>query len=147
MNPAKEQSYENHTRLLPIHHFVLAPISLIAFITAVVYTIQSIGNGSLSMYPILILALAFMTLLLGFIARRNGLVVQDRVIRVEEQLRHYMLTNKPLDPRLTLSQLIALRFASDEEFPELAAKAAGEGMSPKEIKKAVRKWRPDLHRV
>ena len=58
-----------------------------------------------------------------------------------------MLTNKPIDPRLTIPQLIALRFAPDEEFPMLAEKAAENGMTPLMIKNEIKKWRADNHRV
>jgi hypothetical protein len=48
---------------------------------------------------------------------------------------------------LTLSQVIALRFASDEEFPLLAQRAADEGLTNNAIKKEVKNWRPDYHRA
>jgi hypothetical protein len=62
-------------------------------------------------------------------------------------LRHFVLTGKPLDSRLRLSQIIALRFASDLEFPALAQKAAEEGLSSKEIKQSIQNWRADYNRV
>ncbi|MBC8080119.1 MAG: hypothetical protein H7X86_07225 [Gorillibacterium sp.] len=147
MKSAPEQSYEKHLQLYPIHHFVLAPLSIITFIGTLVYTVSSSIKGDLNFTVIALLALSSMSVLLGFLARRSGLIVQDRVIRAEEQFRHYLLTNKPLDARLSLAQIIALRFASDEEFPALAAKAADKGMLPKEIKKDIRTWRADTHRV
>jgi hypothetical protein len=52
-----------------------------------------------------------------------------------------------LDPRLTTRQIIGLRFAADEEFPELARRAAEENLSEDEIKRAVRSWRPDFYRA
>jgi purine nucleoside permease len=75
------------------------------------------------------------------------LKAQDRAIRAEENFRHYMLTNKLMDGRLNLSQVIALRFASDEEFPALAQKAAAEKLPAKEIKKQIKNWRGDYYRV
>jgi hypothetical protein len=76
-----------------------------------------------------------------------AVTAQDRAIRAEENLRHYVLTGKLLDPRLSVWQVIALRFASDDEFAALAARAAQENLEPKAIKQAVQHWRPDLHRV
>jgi len=79
--------------------------------------------------------------------RSFALKAQDRAIRAEENLRHFILTNKPLPSTLRLSQIIALRFASDDEFVELAAKAAAEKMRAKEIKQAIVKWKADYNRV
>jgi hypothetical protein len=76
-----------------------------------------------------------------------ALKAQDRAIKAEENFRHHLLTGKLLDPRLTMRQIIGLRFASDEEFPELAAKAATAGTSEDDIKKSVRNWRADNYRV
>ena len=80
-------------------------------------------------------------------ARKFGLIAQDRAIRAEENLRYFMLTGKPMDSRITLKQIIALRFASDEELPALAQRAVDEKLSNNEIKKLIRTWRPDTHRV
>jgi hypothetical protein len=82
-----------------------------------------------------------------FHARIFGLKAQDRAIRAEENFRHFILTNRMLDSRLTMSQMVALRFASDEEFPALAQKAADQKMSSKDIKKAIKNWRGDYYRV
>ena len=83
----------------------------------------------------------------GFLLRIFALKAQDRAIRAEENLRHFALHGSLLDPRLDTRQIIGLRFASDEEFAELATKAAEEGMSENDIKKAVKNWRGDYYRV
>jgi hypothetical protein len=75
------------------------------------------------------------------------LKAQDRAIRAEENLRHYVLTGKLLDPRVTTRQVISLRFAPDEELVALAQKAAEENLSEDEIKKAIKNWRSDDYRV
>jgi hypothetical protein len=80
-------------------------------------------------------------------ARVFALKAQDRAIRAEENFRHYLLTGKPFDKELRLSQIIALRFASDAEMPGLAKKAVAEKLSQKEIKQAITNWRADHHRV
>jgi hypothetical protein len=79
--------------------------------------------------------------------RKFALVAQDRAIRAEEALRHFILTGKPIDPKLRLGQVIALRFASDEELPALAKRAVEEGLTSKQIKEAIKNWRADTHRV
>jgi hypothetical protein len=73
--------------------------------------------------------------------------VQDRAIRAEENLRHFVMAGKPLDRRLTVKQIVGLRFASDGEFVELARKAAEEGLPQDTIKKSVKSWRADHDRV
>lgn len=72
--------------------------------------------------------------------------VQDRSIRAEENLRHYVLAGKLLDPRLKISQIVALRFAPDEEFVDLVKCAAEEGLSNDAIKKEIKAWKADHHR-
>jgi hypothetical protein len=87
--------------------------------------------------------------LIGFYwyTRWFALRAQDRAIRAEENFRHFILTGKPLDSRLRMGQIIALRFASDEEMPALAKRAVEEKLSQKEIKKAIKTWKPDYNRV
>lgn len=79
--------------------------------------------------------------------RRFPLKAQDRAIRAEESLRFFILTGKPLDSKLSPGQIAALRFASDEEFVILSARAISENLSPDDIKKSVKNWRADYHRV
>ncbi|WP_100401334.1 DUF6526 family protein [Bacillus sp. FJAT-42315] len=143
----KKQSYENHTRYNPLQHFIWLPLAIITLISAGVYTFSSVKNEEFSLNTFLILALAILSAIAGILARMYGLALQDRLIRTEEQFRYYILTNKRLDPRLTVPQLIALRFASDEEYPALADKAAQKQMAPNEIKKAIKNWRADEYRV
>jgi hypothetical protein len=80
-------------------------------------------------------------------ARAFALRAQDRAIRAEENFRHFILTGKQFDNRLRMSQIIALRFAPDDEFPELAKKAVEENLRSKEIKSAIQKWKADHNRV
>jgi hypothetical protein len=82
--------------------------------------------------------------------RINPLKVQDRLIRLEEQLRMNTLLPGPLReriPELTEKQLVALRFASDEEIARLVEETLQNNLSPKDIKKKIEKWRPDYFRV
>ena len=91
--------------------------------------------------------LSVATLLICYYGRAFALKAQDRAIRAEENLRHFSLTGKLLDSRLTTPQIIALRFASDTEFLILAERAANDNLKAEEIKKAIVNWREDHHRV
>jgi hypothetical protein len=80
----------------------------------------------------------------------NDLKLQDRIIRLEERLR--LASILPANqlahiPELHTKQLVALRFASDEELPALVHKTITQGLEPKAIKENIINWRPDDHRV
>jgi hypothetical protein len=84
------------------------------------------------------------------LARGNALRVQDRVIRLEENLRYQRLLTPELLGRtqsLTLGQVLALRFASDAELPALVQRTLSENLEPKAIKQSITNWRPDNLRV
>ena len=142
-----DQSYASHTRFYPPFHFVLIPALLLGLGGAYVNLRQSQGDHD-RLYSASLLVLVLVTLILtALFARSFALKAQDRAIRAEENLRHFVLTGKLLDPKLTLRQIIGLRFAADDEFVALAQKAAASGMSQKEIKKAVVHWKADHDRV
>lgn len=143
MTGMPEQSYAHHAKIDPLFHRVLTPLLLLIFIGALVNLFQSFGDHSRLYNASLIAALSFALLLAGVLIRIFPLKAQDRAIRAEENLRHYVLTGKLLDPRVTVKQIVALRFAPNEEFPALAAKAAVEGTAPKDIKQSIRTWRAD----
>ena len=54
---------------------------------------------------------------------------------------------EPHIPELTEDQLNALRFASDAELPDLAAKALEAKPTRTQIKQPIRLWRADYWRV
>jgi len=143
----KEQDYSNHMRLVAPFHFVLFPILLATLVGACVNLYKSIDDHQRLYSAALLVALSFGVLMLFFFCRIFALKAQDRAIRAEENLRHFAMTGKLMDPRLTTRQVIGLRFASDAEFVALAAKAAEEGTDEKDIKKSVKHWRADNYRV
>jgi hypothetical protein len=89
----------------------------------------------------------FIFLCLFAFVRIFALKAQDRAIRAEENLRHFALTGKLLPATLRIGQIVALRFASDEEFVALAIKAAAENLSVKQIKESINNWKADTYRV
>lgn len=141
-----KQDYANHRRLVPAYHYVLFPLMVAVLVGSVVNLIGSIGTENLYSAS-LILALTIALMFTWFLTRSFPLKAQDRAIRAEENLRHYVLTGRLLDPRISIRQVIGLRFASDEEFVSLTARAVSESLSEDEIKQAVRSWRADHDRV
>ncbi|GAA4843465.1 hypothetical protein GCM10023310_21700 [Paenibacillus vulneris] len=138
----QEQNYHNHKRVHPLFHFIGAPLALITLIGSVVYLITSFSWVSV------LTVLASIGLLVTVILTRTyAAKLQDRIIRGEENFRHYLLTGKPLNPRLTIRQIVALRFAGDEQFPALCEQAVNKSLTPVDIKKAVTQWRGDFYRV
>jgi hypothetical protein len=141
-----EQHYKNHARLVPLYHYVLLPILLTSLVGAGVNMYRSFHNGGSRLASVIILLLTISLIVTAFFARIFALKAQDRAIRVEQQFRYYIMTGKPM-PSLRISQIIALRFASDEEFVALCQRASEEKIKSKEIKKQIKKWKGDLYRV
>ncbi|HNR17168.1 MAG TPA: DUF6526 family protein [Chitinophagaceae bacterium] len=140
-----EQNFKNHSRLVPGFHGVTFLLIVAGLIGSVVNLFHA---DAATHYSAALLVVVFLAVLgVAWYARVFALKAQDRAIRAEENFRHFILTGKPLDKQLRLSQIIALRFASDEEFPVLAKKAVEEKLSQKQIKQAVQHWRADYHRV
>jgi hypothetical protein len=142
-----EQNYKNHAQYVPVFHFVLFGLIVLSLIGSCVNLYQSIGDHSRVYSASLITVLCVCFLILFFCARIFALKAQDRAIVAQESLRHFIMTGKPIDPRLTYRQIIGLRFASDAEFVALARRAADEGLSENAIKQAVKNWRADTYRA
>jgi hypothetical protein len=144
---AAEQNFANHTRLFPPFHFFVMPVLLVNFGTQV-YRLIAFRHDYAGILAVFVAA----ALLMGFLsARMFALTVQDRVIRLEEQLRFARLLPSDLQGRIgefTVSQCVALRFASDAELPALARKVLDEHLNDrKAIKQMVKNWRPDYLRA
>jgi low temperature requirement protein LtrA len=141
----QDQNFQNHTRLVTLYHKITYPILLGILVGAGV----NLGNSSKdNLYSAsLIFALAMVVSITLFYARGFALKANDRAIRAEENFRHYLLTGKPLPKSLRLGQIVALRFASDEELPALAQQAVDGQLKSKDIKAAIKNWKPDYERV
>jgi len=146
MSEPKTQNFANHARFVPVFHFFIAPVLLTNFIHSLVQLRDGIGFAS-----VLSELVAAALLALAFIARLSALKVQDRVIRLEMQLRLARLLPADLHPRIgefTVAQLVSLRFASDEELPALARQVLQEKLDDrKTIKRRVKNWQGDFLRV
>jgi hypothetical protein len=140
-----QQNFSNHARYHPLYHYLIAPLVLVGLIGSIVNLTRCTPE---TCYSASLLTLVFFILLiLGWLVRGYALKAQDRAIRAEENLRHFILSGKSLDARLRMGQIVALRFASDDEFVALAKRAAEEGLKSKEIKHAIQHWRADYNRI
>ena len=140
-----EQNFKNHGRYVFGFHIVGGLLILAMLGGAITNLVNASEENKYDAWLILLATLILC--LYGWYLRIFALRAQDRAIRAEEQLRYFILTGKRIDPRIRMGQIIALRFASDEEFPSLVQKAAEEGLKNSEIKKMIRNWRADYHRV
>src|SRR5450432_2140574 len=132
---AETQNYANHVRRVP--SFMVTALVLIAtLIGALINLYMSWGDHERLYSAALLVVLTGCVIMVGAFARTFALKAQDRAIRAEENLRHYVLTGKLLDSRLAPGQIAAVRFASDDELPGLAKQAAESGMAPKAIKES-----------
>lgn len=140
-----EQNLKKHSRYIPLWHFIIPVIMLALLAGSIINLIHADTHNHYSAALTVLIAVLFVVFY--WYTRWFALRAQDRAIRAEENFRHFILTGKPHDSRLLMGQIIALRFASDEEMPALAQRAANEELSQKEIKQAIKKWRPDYNRV
>ena len=140
------QTYKNHPRLLPAFHFFVLPVLLLNLLNEVRREWRYPSEGQLF---VVVVAAALFTL--AFLSRSMALTVQDRVIRLEMRLRLRQILPPDLQTRihdLTHRQLIALRFASDAELPELVRDILdGKLTTVKEIKLRVKNWQGDWLRA
>jgi hypothetical protein len=143
----EKQNFANHRRWVPGYHFILPLLALIALVGASVNFFRALSRGSGRIDGAVLLIVVVCLVLLGYYVRAFALKVQDRAIRVEENLRHYVLHGSFLDPRLDIRQIIGLRFAGDGEWAALIKRAIEEKLSENAIKRAVESWRPDTYRV
>jgi hypothetical protein len=143
---ATTQNFANHTRWHPPFHFFVLPVMLINFFWSVVEFVKAPGRNS-GWWIVVSLAL----LLLTFFVRTNSLKVQDRIIRLEEKLRYQQVLSPAVVQQagaLTAGQIVALRFAGDDELEELVnVVVAGKLAKPRDIKQTIKNWRADTFRV
>jgi hypothetical protein len=142
-----EQNFGNHGKFIPAFHFFVLPMLIVNFGSSIYRWIH--GEYTVGGFIGIVVAAA---LFVGFATvRAMAMKVQDRVIRLEERLRFERVLPAELHPRIpefTMDQIVALRFASNSELPELARRVLEEKLNNrKEIKRMIRVWRPDFARA
>ncbi len=139
---ADQQNYSNHVRWYPLFHFVIIPLLTINLIFQIVRLIM-VPDWDRGFW--VLLGLVF--ILMALAGRLQVLQIQDRIIRLEEKLRYREVLPPELAVRaagLSSGQIVALRFASDDELSDLIQRTLnGEFASGRDIKVAVRDWRGD----
>lgn len=141
------QSFKNHLKFYPAHHFIFYPISTLLFGYTVYLAFTETEKTVWIMLSLLIVMIAW----LSYMMRQHyALMLQDRIIRLELRYRYFALTGEHLEvleEKLRDRQLFALRFCSDEELPAMVQKTVDENLSGNKIKQSIRNWKADQHRV
>lgn len=139
----KEQNFKNHAKFVIGFHVVTFGFIIAALFVAIVLCVHSGISHETGFYLLTACSLGGLFVYIRQFAVQN----QDRIIRSEENFRCYRLTGKISDSRLSIRQIIALRFADDSEYAELSEKAISQNLSPNDIKGAIKMWRADHQRV
>ena len=141
----KEQNFNNHSQMVPGFHYLTFGGIIALLGGSINYLLKSSAENKYLAALLVLTSVVF--ILIAWFTRIFALKAQDRAIRAEENLRHYVLTGKLLPSNITVGQIVALRFAPDAEFPALAEKAATGNLSQKEIKQSIQNWKADFYRV
>ena len=139
------QNYRNHIHYVPLYHY-LTFTAMVVLIVGAIYNIITCQSSE-NLLAILFLLLALTVISVSFHNRSSALKAQDRAVRAEENFRYFVITGKRLPQQLSMYQIVALRFASDEELESLVERTIRENLNPKEIKKAITNWKPDFYRA
>lgn len=149
---SEPQNFANHGKIVPAFHFFIVPVLAINLVSHIYQLFRLPSFSPLVVWNgIFGVLLAAALLTLAFLARLFALGVQDRVIRLEERLRYQQLLPEDIQPRInefTISQLVALRFASEAELPGLARKVLNDNVGDRKIiKRLIQNWRADYQRI
>ena len=140
------QSFKNHAKFVPPFHFFVLPMLLVNFVWHVRHAVQHLSTNS-----VIDALTALALLMVPLLCRMFALKVQDRVIRLEMRLRMQEILPPDLRARIaefTPEQLIALRFASDAELPDLSRKVLTDRIAKrKPIKMLIKNWQGDYLRA
>ena len=145
MRKKKKQIFSNHTHYVPLYHYLTFTAMAVLIVGTTYNLITGMPQNFLTNFLFLLLVLTVISV--SFHNRSFALKVQDRAIRAEESLRYYVLTGRRIDRSISIYQLIALRFADDDEFVELVEETVKGNLTPLQIKKRIIKWRLDYYRA
>jgi hypothetical protein len=139
---AESQTFANHRHRTP-GWLVTALCAVFAFVLAVLLLLRV--PRSINALALLLLTIAVLGLVV--MIRRYATRLQDRIIRLEMRVRLAGLGRERDLARLSVPQIVALRFASDAEIGALIDRTVAENLSPNQIKRAVTDWQADTLRT
>lgn len=141
------QDLKNHRRFDPLWHYAGVMIVLLGLIGAIVHAVRHPDRALNWIGAVYALGV----LLCVGRARAQTLIVQDRVIRLEQRLRLKEVLAPALAARineLTVKQLVGLRFASDAEVSGLVERCLnGQLKDGEAVKKEIKNWQADWLRA
>jgi hypothetical protein len=144
----KQQNYKNHIRYYIPHHFILLP--LVGLLLAL-GAWKAYADETNRLVWLLFSIVCFCILYLAIMLRQHyALGNQDGIVRLEFRLRYlelYGTDAMEAENKLSFGQIAALRFCNNSEFKLLLSLALQENLSPDEIKRSIRDWRPDNMRL
>jgi len=145
----EKQNFQNHRKFKPdtrshtLYYMSVITLNILVFANLCRAIYQAYGRGNAILFELIGISFFFAY----FLFRSFSLKAQDRAIRAEENIRYFALTGKLLDKTLTISQIIALRFAPNEELIPLVDAAIKDNLSNTEIKQVIKNWKEDNYRV
>jgi len=142
------QTYKNHVRYYPPHHFIFYPI--LTILTVIAFYRHFTDKPNQLIWFFIAIGLVLIAWLSVMMRQHYALTLQNRLVRLEMRHKYFVLTGKdfePLEKNLSFGQIGALRFASDEELIALIEKTLAENLPPDAIKKRIANWKPDEMRV
>jgi Family of unknown function (DUF6526) len=140
-----EQNFKTHGRYIFLWHIVTGSAVIAVIIGSIINLISSSKDNLFSASLLVVISLILSSIF--WYSRAFALRAQDRAIRAEENFRHFILTGKPFNNNLRMRQIIALRFASDEELPVLAKRSVNENLTQRQIKESIKNWQADHNRA
>ncbi len=144
----ESQNYKNHRKFYPPHHFIYLPLLILLEAFGIFKIFNDEAN---QLIWIVFSVIIFLIFYLAIMLRQHyALGLQNRMVRLEFKQRYFEifgLRSDEVEEKLTFGQIAALRFANDDEFKGLLYKALHENISGDQIKRSIKKWRPDNHRI
>ena len=143
-----KQNYSNHIRYYGPHHFFYLPLLAVLLVVGIWKTLSEEPDKlTWLLFSVIIFLLLFLAVMLR---QHYALGNQNRIITLEFKQRYFELFGKRSDEvaaKLNFGQIAALRFAYDDEFKILLERTLTENLSGDLIKKSIKEWRADDHRV